>query len=341
MMEGELITIVVCTYNNAETLAFTLAHLAAQRDASDIHWDVLVVDNNCTDRTQEVVRGWMPTMSVPLRVITESLQGINPARVAGVRHSAGAWIAFIDDDCLLEPDWIRQAASFIDEHPDAGAFGGQVVLKFERTVPVYAEGYGYAFAETRLGDVALRRDWLAGAGMVLRRSAVAETGWLDGQFLDDRIGGRLVSGGDVELGLRIAEQFEIWYAPRCVLNHAIPMRRTERAYLRRLVFGLGRSSHDVAVLTWRAGARAWWGHALRRAWTLSAQGLRTAAKDLLWRRQAFDLPLSLAFAAGWMFAMLTFGSSDSSVRRDRMGRLALGRRPDPRVQGAGPGSQRA
>lgn len=240
----------------------------------------------------------------------------------GVRQSKGEWIAFIDDDCLLEPDWIREASRFIAEHPDAGAFGCQVVLQWEAAPPSHVDGYGYAFAETRLGDAPLRRDWLAGAGMVLRRSAVQATGWLDGQFLDDRIGHRLVSGGDVELGLRVGALFEIWYAPRCVLHHSIPLRRTERRYLRRLVFGLGRSSHGVDVLCWASGAMAWWPHAIRRGARFAALALRRAAGDAVHRRSRSDPMLAAAFAAGWVLAMASFAVPGATARRRIMGRLA-------------------
>ncbi len=331
-MTAPVISVVICTYNNAATLELALGHLAAQQDTDGVTWDILVVDNNCTDRTREVVAARATSMPVPFRVISETRQGINPARVAGARNSTGDWIAYIDDDCMLDPDWIKQAASFVAQHPDAGAIGGQVILRWEEhPPPAHVAGYGYAFAETRLGDVAVKRDWLAGAGMVLRRDALLATGWLDGQFLDDRIGRRLVSGGDVELGLRIAERFDIWYAPGCVLHHSIPPRRTDRRYLRRLVFGLGRSAHDVAALTWDAAPLSWWRHAAGRAGRLAAQGARQALGDVVHRRPSRDPLLALAFASGFTFALASLGLAGRQVRHDRMGRLAPSRRIQPRV----------
>ena len=331
-MSAPSISVVICTYNNAGTLDHTLRHLADQEGTAGLSWDILVVDNNCTDRTQDVVRAWTTSMPVPCRAITETRQGVNHARVAGARHSTGDWIAYIDDDCLLEPGWLREAASFIARHPDAGGFGGQVVLRWEEPPPPpYVEGFGYAFAETRLGDQELKRTWLAGAGMVLRRAALVATGWLDVQLLDDRIGRRLVSGGDVELGLRIAEQFEIWYAPHCVLHHSIPARRTERRYLRRLVFGLGRSSHDVALLTWTHGPSAWWRHAARRAGRLAAEGTRKALADVVRRRPGQDSLLAVAFASGWLFAMAAYGRAGAMARHERMGQMARFRAPENRL----------
>lgn len=318
MSEHVTIDVVVCTYNNAALLERTLAALAAQRWAAPVDWRVVVVDNNCTDRTPEVVAARARDFPVPLERVAEPVQGLNAARLRGVRHGRGAWIAFVDDDCLLAPDWIDAAARFASAHPRCGAFGGAVLLAWEAPPPAYALDHRYAFAETDLGPQAHRRDWLAGAGMVLRRGALEATGWLERQFLEDRIGTRLVSGGDVELGLRIAAQAEVWYVPQCRLHHVIPARRTRRAYLRRLVFGLGASAHGVELLTWAGTPAQWRRHARRRLVQLTAPALRRVAGDLRHRRPSLDPPLTLAFAAGWAAQWLRTGGT---ALRARLGAL--------------------
>lgn len=316
------IDVVICTYNNAPRLAETLQALAAQRVSEAVHWRVLVVDNNCSDDTPAVVARWAPAIAAPVETVKEVRQGLNFARLRGVHSGDGDWIAFVDDDCVLEPDWIEQAGRFALEHPDCGAFGGQVVLRWMAPPPAWVTGYGYAFAETRLGDAPHRRDWLAGAGMVLRRGALAATGWTERQFLEDRIGRRLVSGGDVELGLRIAARHEIWYVPQCRLQHVIPASRTERRYLRRLVFGLGTSAHDVAALTWAGSEDEWWRHARERARGLAVEGVRRIKHDLRRRRATLDAPLALAFAAGWCAGMVRLVRLGRVARRERLGSLA-------------------
>jgi glycosyltransferase involved in cell wall biosynthesis len=322
MTSPEQITVVICTYNNAAMLDRTLQAIGKQRVAPDLAWSVLVVDNNCSDETPQVVARRADSLPVPLELVREPTQGINAARLCGVRHSRGSWIAFVDDDCLLEPDWVQQAVDFGAAHPLCGAFGGEIVLRWESPPPEFAAGYGYAFAETRLGETAFRRDWLVGAGMVLRRSILEATGWTDRQFLEDRIGRRLVSGGDVEMGVRIAALSELWYVPQCRLHHVIPARRLERGYLRRLVFGLGVGSHDVAMLTWPGSEPAWWAHSLRRFWKHFKEGARRAGSDLRRHRAAFAPLLAVAFAAGWAAGMCRSAVAGRRYRRERLGGLA-------------------
>ena len=147
--------VVICTYNNAPMLADALAALARQRPPDGSRWGCLVVDNNCTDATTSVVEKHIADGTIPgLRVVREPRQGLTPSRLCGVRSSVAPWIAFVDDDCILENDWIGyRPCRFAESHPDVGAFGGTVTLDFCADTPAYARAYGYSFAEQNHGDV--------------------------------------------------------------------------------------------------------------------------------------------------------------------------------------------
>lgn len=319
------VDVVICTYNNAPRLAECLQSLAAQQISGEVRWRVLIVDNNCSDDTPAVVARLAPEIPAPVQTVHETRQGLNPARLRGVQSGDGDWIAFIDDDCVLAADWIDQVSHFAKEHPDAGAFGGRIKLRWMAPPPAWVDGYGYAFAETDLGETPYRRDWLAGAGMVIRRAALEATGWIDRQFVQDRIGRRLVSGGDVELGLRIAALFEVWYAPSCRLEHIIPPARTTRHYLRRLVFGLGSGALNVHALMWTGHEREWWRTTGSRGMSLWLEGVRRATHDLRRHRRAFDPLLACAFAAGWCTGMWRLARMGKE-RHEHLGRWAQGDR---------------
>ena len=248
--------LVICTYDNARLLDGTLASIRAQQDLGPVG-EVVVVDNNCTDDTREVVARHAREAAVPVRVVAEARQGLTAARVRGVKSTSAPWIAFIDDDCLLAPDWVGQAARFAGEHPECGAFGGEVTLDWEVPPPPFVLKHRYAFAGKQHGHAAHRRPWLAGIGMVVRREALGRSGWIDEQFLDDRIGRSLVSGGDMELSLRLAAAHELWYNPACTLRHVIAARRMTREYLQRMRIGLGASRHNAQALRWRGSYATW------------------------------------------------------------------------------------
>src|SRR5262249_51169189 len=148
--------------------------------------------------TQAVVQTYVQRSSIPgLRSVREPVQGLTPARLRGVRTSTAPWIAFVDDDCVLEPDWIANALAFARAHSGVGAFGGRVLLAWEASPPRYIHAFGYSYAEQNHGEAEGRVRFLVGAGLVVNRQALVTCGWLDEPLLEDRVGDRLVSGGDV------------------------------------------------------------------------------------------------------------------------------------------------
>jgi GT2 family glycosyltransferase len=258
--------VVICTYNNAATLDAALAALGRQRGVDARRWSCLVVDNNCTDHTAAVVDAHRRAGRIAqLRSVGEPVQGLTPARLCGVRNTLAPWIAFVDDDCMVDPDWIASALGFADRHPDAGAFGGRIVLDFEREPANYVRNYAYVFAEQSRGDAERRVDFLAGAGLVANRAALTMSGWTESALLPDRTRRRLVSGGDVEIVLRIAAAgFDLWYVPACRLAHRIPAWRTTVRYLTAIARGLGASQSLADALCWAGDPRTWFRASTRR-----------------------------------------------------------------------------
>lgn len=309
------IDLVICTYNNAALLERTLEAISRLRVPAQVRCGVLVVDNNCTDETPEVVDRWTASFPLPLRRVREPVQGLTPARLRGVLSTDAEWIAFVDDDCLLAEDWVEQAAAFAGEHPACGAFGGRVEPEWETEPPPYVLAHRYAYAAKRHGDTAHRRPWLAGAGMVVRRAALEACGWTERQFLQDRIGGRLVSGGDVEIGMRIAAGHEVWYVPQCTLRHVIPARRMTRPYLRRITFGLGASRHHAAALAWTGSYPRWLLRSLIGMLGMLAMGIH----QLIRPRAAFDVALAFSPLRGWCAAMEEMLRMDDGERRRLLG----------------------
>jgi len=261
-----VVDVVICTYNNAAGLDRTLRALGRSRPPQG-RWGVLVVDNNSTDETQQVVQRHRRSGALPsLQCVEETRQGLTWARLGGVTSTTAPWIAFVDDDCIVDEGWVERTVDFARAHPGAGGFGGRVVLDHELDIRPVLRTYGWAFAEQDLGDEVRPVDCLVGAGMVLSRTALEECGWVDEPLLSDRVGQKLVSGGDVELALRVASTGRpLWYVPECEIRHEIPARRTTRDYLVRIITGLGISHSLAFALTWGGLRRTWLVAAVRQA----------------------------------------------------------------------------
>src|SRR5271169_5851600 len=99
------ISVVLGTYNRGDNLRLTLETFLSLV-FQDLNWELLVVDNNSTDSTREVVENFARTAAFPVRYIFEKIQGRSAALNAGIAEAKGEIIVFTDDDVLLHPDWL-------------------------------------------------------------------------------------------------------------------------------------------------------------------------------------------------------------------------------------------
>lgn len=244
-----LLEIVICTYNRAAELDRCLGALAAQRRPVNF-WRVTVVDNNCSDATPDVVDEYKNRGSLSgLRRIVETQQGLTTARLRGVHETTADWVAFIDDDCIVDPDWVANALAFASAHPEAGGFGGRVLPDWGGRPCRHAARNPWLYAGQDHGDECTEVGSLVGAGIVLNRQALADTGWTEGPLIEDRVGRGSVSGGDVELCLRLtAAGRSLLYTPGLQISHRIPAARQRLLAALSLARGLGAGAELISLM---------------------------------------------------------------------------------------------
>ena len=328
------IDIVICTYNRASALDRMLANLSRQSCGDRARWRVLVVDNASTDTTAEVVAAHIRERLLPdLSYVFEPIPGLTAARLRGARETTAPWIAFVDDDNFLEPNWLHAMTRAIRVHGDAGGIGGKVMLDWEMPPPTYLKEFGFCFAAQDNGEADCVVDSLAGAGMMLNRQALVDCGWLDQPLVADRVGAQLTSGGDVEMAQRVRSAgYELWYVPDAVLQHRIPASRMTRRYLFRVIRALGSSSAVIGLLTWPDDWPSWQRMAQdrRRHWyNLALRGLKHAI-----RRRTYVTPAIAwtCFALGYAEGIRQCEGLTESRRAKLLGAAAL-----PRSAGSGSG----
>jgi glucosyl-dolichyl phosphate glucuronosyltransferase len=120
------ITVIICTHNRCQNLARTLESVAASKLGESISWEVLVVDNNSSDQTREVVEGYCRQYPGRFRYVFEPRQGKSHALNAGVQASVGKILAFTDDDVTVAADWLQNLTAALYSRQWAGA-GGRIL----------------------------------------------------------------------------------------------------------------------------------------------------------------------------------------------------------------------
>ncbi len=127
-----LITVAICTLNRAESLRLTLESLAAMRVVADLDWELVVVNNGCTDRTDEVIAGFAGRL--PVRREFEPQRGVSNARNRAVTAARGHYIVWTDDDVIVDPAWLAAYVEAFRRWPEAAVFGGPILPHYEAPV---------------------------------------------------------------------------------------------------------------------------------------------------------------------------------------------------------------
>ena len=133
-----MLSVCICTYNRVRSLARTLDTLAAQSGVDWANVEVVVVDNNCTDETADVVAA--AAARLPVRRVVEQAQGLANARNRALAVSCGRWVIFTDDDVVLERDWLRSYTEAFDAFPEASFAAGRIVPLWKQRRPSWFKG---------------------------------------------------------------------------------------------------------------------------------------------------------------------------------------------------------
>lgn len=259
------LTVILPTHNpDPERLRRTLLGLRAQTLPS-AQWELVLV-NNASSRFPA---GDFFASGVPdnFTIVPEPEPGLTAARMRGFAAARGEFAVLVDDDNVLDPDYLAQVVALFTAHPRLGTAGGKSIPEFATPPEDWTAEFLPLLALRDLGEQeqivsAMRPAGVSrntyppcapiGAGMALRRPAWQA--WLVARHanravLSDRRGGGLTSGGDNDIVLCAMEAgWHTGYFPQLRLTHLIPPARLEPAYLGRLNRGIQQSWMQVLAL---------------------------------------------------------------------------------------------
>ncbi len=209
---------------------------------STVSWEVIVVDNHSTDDSSAVAtRAWKQYKPVvPFCVLQEPMPGLSFARKTGADSAQYELLLYCDDDNWLAPDYIWLSFQIMQSNLNIAVLGGRSTASFETPPPAWFPRFekGYAVGQPmRESGNANARTYIAGAGMLVRRSILQKLEALDyQQLLTDRKGNELSSGGDAELCLMMLYMgYDLYYDERLQFVHFMPSQRLEWAYCVRMM----------------------------------------------------------------------------------------------------------
>jgi glucosyl-dolichyl phosphate glucuronosyltransferase len=236
------VSVVICTFNRANSLRQALAALRQQTAPAGV-FEVIVVDNNSMDETAAVVAEGAAL--APVHHVREPRQGLSFARNCGVRASAGDLVAFTDDDVCVAADWVETICRVAEERREAAWFGGRVLPIWPSAAPRWLDASCWAplalldFGPSRI--VLGRTDPRAviGANLIVRRAALETAGLFSADV--QRVRSGIGSTEDHELQTRMARDgLSGLYEPALGVHSPVDRERMTRRYHRRWHAGHGR-----------------------------------------------------------------------------------------------------
>jgi glycosyltransferase involved in cell wall biosynthesis len=275
-----MITVAINTWNRAGLLDQTLSRMHALVVPTAIEWELLVVNNNCTDDTDVVIarhRG-----RLPLRRLFEPRLGVSHAKNRAIDAARGDLMLWTDDDVMVAPDWMIAYLEAAARWPAASFFGGTIEPWFEIPPP----GWVLENLDCLRGMLAAKeigpeeRYYSEGDRPPFGANMAFRTEVLKAHRFDTnlgRTGGDQVRGEETALiealctkGIR-----GVW-VPGARVEHFVTRQRLTRRYLWDYFRGLGQShirqSHvrrdDPDGGTW-GGVPRWLIREAIEAWTLA------------------------------------------------------------------------
>ncbi|MEA2763275.1 MAG: succinoglycan biosynthesis protein ExoM [Gemmatimonadaceae bacterium] len=236
------ISVVICTWNRSSVLRQTLEQMTLLDVPAEIQWELIVVNNNCSDDTDSVLASFEGRL--PLLRLFEPTPGKSHAANLAVREAKGEYMVWTDDDVLVDPNWLKGYLAAFAKWPDATLFAGAIDPWFEGRPPLWLEQVfphvANAYAALDHGPIgfAMTRDtYPYGANMALKRAAHLREPY------DTRLGPRPnsgIRGEEMVLARRLLSSGDTGrWVPEARVRHFIPIERQTLTYLRQYFFGSG------------------------------------------------------------------------------------------------------
>ena len=233
------VTVAICTWNRAALLSQTLAEFCQLTVPDDVEWELLVVNNKCTDNTNDVVAEFAERL--PIRLLQESKQGLSHARNRAVKEARGEWILWTDDDVLVSPNWLEAYVGAIRIRRSASFLAGPIEAWHETTPPEWVTRNEVLLSSILIIRKPSEEVEIDGSYMPFGANLAFKTQVLRSHpFRPDlgRCGNGMLGGDETELIRRLlALGHQGFWVSEAVLRHFVPAARYKPRYIRRFFEG--------------------------------------------------------------------------------------------------------
>ncbi|WP_414550949.1 glycosyltransferase [Anabaena sp. CCY 0017] len=295
------LSIIICTHNPRQDYLTKVLEALKNQTLCVNTWELLLIDN-ASDKllASEIDLSWHPHS----HHIREDELGLTPARLRGIREAKAEILVFVDDDNVLDDDYLEVVLKIGKDYPFIGAWGGQIRGEFEIEPPEWTKPYWgmlaiREFDQDKWSNLLHQHETTpCGAGLCIRKFVAekyAESVYNQNTRIKlDRKGKQLTSCGDSDLAFTACDMgLGTGQFTSLKMTHLIPASRLQLDYIERLVEGMTYSTTMLNSLRGKFPTRITWRRKLlqyyfrwrlapnqRRLHEASLRGLNMALSEL-------------------------------------------------------------
>ncbi|MBM0741371.1 glycosyltransferase family 2 protein [Phormidium sp. CLA17] len=251
------LSVIICTHNPRRDYLDKVLTALKDQTLYKERWELLLIDN-ASDRllSREIDLNWHPQA----RHIREERLGLTPARLRGIQEAKADLLIFVDDDNVLDGDYLKNALEISSSHLMLGAWGGQTLPEFEHNPPAWTEQYwSYIgirkFDQSHWSKTPLWEATPIGAGVCIRKQVAKAYADLirndSRRLMLGRSGNLLLSCEDLDM-VYTAHDLDLYTGlfANLKLQHLMPSKRLEEQYLLKIYEG---NAYSATILSFLRG----------------------------------------------------------------------------------------
>ena len=237
-----MLSVILCTYNRERYIYNVLQSIAAGGFGD---YEIVLVNNNSTDGTEsECQRFAKDHPEVAMRYCVEKQQGLSYARNRGIMESQGEVLVYVDDDAVVNREYLQTYADFFNRNKEAVAAGGPITPRYDGCEePSWMSHYTRQLVTGELNLGTRDREFPKGAfpgggNAAYRKSVFNEVGLFNVEL--GRKGNSLIGAEEKDLFDKMTSRgMKFYYLPNAILYHLIPPKKLTQDYFDRLTYGIG------------------------------------------------------------------------------------------------------
>lgn len=249
-MPDSHISVVICAYSRERWDKLVDAVVSIQQQTMLAQEIILVIDHN-----EELFQSAQSRFPEIIVIENKEPRGLSGARNSGIAVADGEFIAFLDDDAVAEPDWLRSMTVVLEDPCVLGA-GGAVLPAWEQQKPPWFPAeFQWVVGCSYIGmphTIAPVRNPI-GANMCIRKEVFLTVGCFRNGI--GRVGTLPIGCEETELCIRAHQHWperHFLYLPQAAVSHYVPQKRATWRYFYTRCYAEGISK---AVISRFVGAK--------------------------------------------------------------------------------------